>query len=167
MSYSINEALSYGVRIICTKLPYLEEIGIRNHEEAIILNFNCNNIEEVAEELQTIKKINWKPPEDNYMKYLVESKSTYEERKLTMKKIRVKQKFLDMKHGNCLRKAGEEFIEENSRAEDLINRGFAILVEDIKEKEVKVEKAVKEEKKERAVKETTKKGKPTSASKEK
>lgn len=68
-----------------------------------------------------------------------------------MKKIRVKQKFLDMKHANCLRKAGEEFIEESERAEDLINRGFATLVEDIKEKVTKVETAVKEEKKEKAV----------------
>ena len=68
-----------------------------------------------------------------------------------MKKIRVKQKFLDMKHSNCLRKAGDEFIEENERAEDLINRGFATLIENIKENTIKVETAVKEEKKEKAV----------------
>lgn len=55
-----------------------------------------------------------------------------------------------MKHNNILRKAGEEFIEEAERADDLINRGFAILVEEIKEKAVKIETAVKEEKKETA-----------------
>ena len=73
-----------------------------------------------------------------------------------MKKIRVKNKFLDMKHGNALRRPGEEFIEDNTRADDLISRGFCILVEEFKDepkKEVEVEQAVKEVKKEKAVKE--------------
>ena len=74
-----------------------------------------------------------------------------------MKKIRVKNKFLDMKHNNVLRRVGEEFIEDNARAKDLIDRGFCVLVEDIKDKAEKavdvVETAVKEVKKEKAVKE--------------
>ena len=70
-----------------------------------------------------------------------------------MKKIKVKVQFKDMKHNNVIRKVGEEMIEDNARADDLIARGFCLLVEDIIEKKVEVEHAVKEEKKEKAIKE--------------
>lgn len=67
-----------------------------------------------------------------------------------MMRIRCKAKFKDMKHNNIMRNIGEEFIEDEARANDLISRGFAILVEEIKKKEPEV--AVKETKKETATK---------------
>ena len=154
MSYSINEALAYGKQVVVTPLPYLEEIGIRRNENAVILEFDCSNIKEVADQIENLKEITWKPPEDGYNKILVPSKSTYTERRMGMKRIKVKQKFLDMKHNNIQRRTGEEFIEENDRADDLINRGFCLLVEELTPKETPAkEVAVKTEaKKERAIK---------------
>lgn len=70
-----------------------------------------------------------------------------------MKKIRAVVPFKDAKHDNILRKLGDEIVEENERAEVLIKLGFATLVEDIVEKKIKVEQAVKEVKKEKAVRE--------------
>lgn len=71
-----------------------------------------------------------------------------------MKKIRAVVKFKDMANHNMLRYVGDEFIVEDARANDLISRGFAKLVEEIKPKVEKVEVAIeKEEKKEKAVKE--------------
>lgn len=70
-----------------------------------------------------------------------------------MKKIRVVVPFKDKKHDNILRKLGDEIVEENERAELLIKREFASLVEDIIEKKIEVEQAIKEAKKEEAVKE--------------
>lgn len=153
LSYSINEALSYGTKVIVTPLPYLDEIGIKNNENALILNFDLSNINDVVSNIKNVSRAKWNCPDDNYYKYLAKGTSKYEEMKRTMKKIRVKNKFKDMKHNNTLRNVGEEFIEDNLRADDLIARGFCILIEDIKEKAEEVETAVKEIKKEKAVKE--------------
>lgn len=150
MSYSISEALSYGKQVIITPLPFLNEVGIHDGENAIVLNFNCDNIKEVAERIKNPKRIHWSAPADSYDKYLIKTKSKYQERRKNMKRIRVKQKFLDMMHGNCMRRTGDTFIEDNDRADDLIKRGFAIELEDIPEQR---EKAVKPEPKaERAIK---------------
>ena len=155
-SYSIAEALSYGTKVIVTPLPYLQEMQI-NDANALILNFDLSNLNEVVAQIDKPKRVNWQMPTDNYSKYLASGKSKYEEAKKKMLKIRVKNKFLDMKHNNVLRRVGEEFIEDNTRAMDLIQRGFCVLVEDlkaVKEKAVnEVETAVKEVKKEKAVKE--------------
>ena len=155
-SYSIVEALSYGTKVIVTPLPYLDEMQI-NGANALILNFDLSNLNEVVAKINNVTKVNWQMPQDIYGNYLAIGKSKFEEAKKKMLKIRVKNKFLDIKHNNALRKVGEEFIEDNTRAKDLIERGFCVLVEDlkaVKEKAVnEVETAVKEVKKEKAVKE--------------
>lgn len=71
-----------------------------------------------------------------------------------MKKIQIKENiriFIDMAHGNIRRKGGEIFTETDTRADDLIRRGYARLIEDLTEKTIEVETAVKAEKKEKAV----------------
>ena len=153
LSYSINEALAYGTKVIVTPLPYLDELGVENNKNALILDFDLKNLNDIVKNIKNVFRASWNAPEDIYYKYLVQSKSNYEETKANMKKIRVKVKFADMKHNNILRKVGEEFIEDGVRADDLISRGFAILVEEIKEKKDEIEVEVKEEKKEKAVKE--------------
>lgn len=154
-SYTINEALSYGARVCVTPLPYLKELNITN-ENAFILNFDLSNINDVVENIKHVKnkpRINWQMLNDDYIKILSKAKSSYIKELKTMKKIRVKNKFCDMQHNNIVRAVGEEFIEKADRAEDLIARGFCVFVEDMKEKAVEVETAVKEVKKEKAVKE--------------
>lgn len=156
LSYSINEALAYGTKVIVTPLPYLDELGIENNKNALILDFDLKNMNDIVKNIKNVSRASWNAPQDIYFKYLAKSKSKYEEMKTKMKKIRIKVKFADMKHNNILRKVGEEFIEDGVRADDLISRGFAILVEDLEEpkKEVaQIETAVKEVKKEKAVKE--------------
>ena len=70
-----------------------------------------------------------------------------------MKKIRAVVPFKDAKNDGKIRCIGEEFVEDDERASLLIHRGFATLVEDIVEKKIEVEQAVKEVKKEKAVRE--------------
>ncbi len=165
-SYSINEAMAYGTKVIVTPLPYLEEIGI-NESNAIICKFDMSNIDEVVGKIKQVERVNWKPPEDNYMNYLVQSKSKYKEMKTTMKKIRARRNFKDLAH-DINRKVGDIFYEEDKRADQLINGGWAVLLEDIQEavkkepkekavKEVAKAKAVAEPKKEKAVKKNAKK----------
>ena len=146
----------YGTKVIVTPLPYLSSIGITN-ENALILDFNLNNLNDIVEQIKNVSRVSWSVPEDNYKKYLYKSKSKYKEMRRTMKRIKVKNKFLDMKHNNVLRRAGETFIEESERAKDLIERGFCILVEDldayVEDAKEEIEVAIKEVKKEKAVKE--------------
>jgi len=70
-----------------------------------------------------------------------------------MKLLRVKNSFFDKEANNIKRKIDEEFKASDDRAKDLVSRGFAVLLENIVEKEIVVEEAVKEVKKEKAVKE--------------
>lgn len=143
-----------------TPLPYIDELSLTS-ENSVILDFDLKNIKDVVEKLKSfISQNNCEATNygnvlnDNYKKYLADGESHYiKEMKNNMKKIRAKVKFKDMKHNNILRNIGDEFVEENERAEDLIKRGFATLVEDIIEKKVEVEQAVKEVKKEKAIKE--------------
>lgn len=157
-SYSINEALSYGKAVVVTPLPYLNELPVAN-EKIFILDFNLQNIKDVVEKIKSLKSQNKRNAtnygyilSDNYKNILAEGKSKYlsKEWKERMKKIKVKAKFTDMKHDNILRTIGEEFIEEDARAEELISRGYATLVEVIKPKEVKIEKAVADKEEEKA-----------------
>jgi len=70
-----------------------------------------------------------------------------------MKLLRVIKPFFDKEANNQRRKIDEEFKASDDRAKDLVSKGFAVLLEDIIEKNVVVEEAVKEVKKEKAVKE--------------
>ena len=130
-------------------------------ENIVILDFKLENLKDVVEKIKSFKSQNNRKAtnyenvlNDNYAKYLYKGKSKYKEMRRTMKKIRVKNKFKDMKHNSLVRNVGDEFIEESVRADDLISRGFCVLVAEIPEKVEEVEVAApKEEKKETAVKE--------------
>lgn len=63
--YSVIEALSSNVPVIVTPLPVFKELKI-NEENSIILNFDCSNLAEVINKIQT-KKFNfiYKAPKDN------------------------------------------------------------------------------------------------------
>lgn len=68
------------------------------------------------------------------------------------KRIRVIKRFKDLQHNNIIRQVDDVIIEEEERADYIIAKGYAELIEEIKPK-VEVETAVKEVKKEKAVKE--------------
>lgn len=151
-SYAINEALMYGTQVVVTPLPYLKEFGIEDNKNALIMNFNCDNVYDIVKRIKDNHRAVWTVPKDNYKNILAKGKSHYtKEIRAGMKKVRVKVKFRDMMHNNIMRYVGEEFVEEDKRATDLIDRGFLSLVENIEPKVVAVEKAVKEERKEKAI----------------
>lgn len=159
-----GEALMYGKKVCVTPLPYLDELSLTN-ENSFILDFNLKNIKDVVEKIKSLQlannslSTNYKNIlKDNYRKYLAKGKSHYiEEMRNKMAKIRIKTKFRDMKHNNIIRYVGEELVEDEERAKDLVARGFATMIEEVIEKPQPVEQAVKEVKKEKAVKETAKK----------
>lgn len=103
MSYAINEALAYGSKVIVTPLPYLNEIGIRDNENALIMDFDIKNIQSIVDRITNISRVNWQIPKDNYRAILAPSKSRYIKMEVSMKKVRVKNTFIDMQNNNIRR----------------------------------------------------------------
>lgn len=85
-SYSILEALYRNIPVIVTPLPYLEEIGVRNNENAYIMDFDCSNIKSIVDKIKNKPKFKYKRLQDGYKKILYKSKSNYE----GGKKVKVK-----------------------------------------------------------------------------
>lgn len=167
MSYTINERTAViGKQVCVTPLPYLESIGI-NSENAIILNFDCSNIKEVVEKIKKPHKVTWQPPQDNYKKYLIESKSDYLERRARMKNLRVLIGFWDTKivyPNREWEEANSVIARDDERAKELIDfrhngKPIVEIVEAIEtaKKEVVAEKAVKKTTTKKVVKKDAKK----------
>ena len=68
-----------------------------------------------------------------------------------MIKIKCIQNYRDLKT-NTLREAGKEYIETDERAKQIINKGFAVMIEEIEEEVI--ENAIIEQTKETAKKKT-------------
>ena len=165
-SYSINEALYRNKPVIVTPLPYLEEIGYKDGETGYTLNFDCSNVDEVAEKMLNIPKFSFKPMQDIYGDLLTNKKSTYKE-EMNMK-VRVKciQNYFDIETNERKVISPTEYYEEpdkhpnrcewittKERADHLVLKGKVEIVEIIKE-ENKVEKAMPKTKTEKAIKKT-------------
>lgn len=130
------------------------------NENIVILDFNLQNIKDVAEKIKSFRSSNNRFATsyenllaDNYINILAKGKSKYDiERRKFMIRVKVKKAFKDMLHGNMIRSVGDVFEEEDARANDLIARGFVAFIEEIKPKVEAVEQAVKKEpKKEKAI----------------
>ena len=76
-SYLLKEGLFRNIPILVTPLPYLEEIGVKDGENAYILKFDCSNVDEVANKVKNIPKFTYKKQEDKYNELFTKKKSHY------------------------------------------------------------------------------------------
>ena len=118
-SYTLNEALYRNIPIISTPLPYLEEIGVKDGVNSYIVEFDCSNVNEVANKITNIPKFTFKQLEDNYKCIFKRSKSNYEEEKEMEVKVKALIDFSDIEAG-INRDRGDEFICSKERADYLI-----------------------------------------------
>lgn len=156
-SYTLNEALYRNIPIISTPLPYLAEIGVKNGKNGYIIDFDCENIDEVVKNIQNIPKFTFKQLDDNYRNIFAESSSNYEE-VLDMKyKVEAILNFYDMedqedkykelpelnKDGSKTRKTQHIWIVDKERADYLLEHNAIRVLEEIKPSEkIKKEKQV-------------------------
>ena len=151
-SYTINEALYRNIPVIVTPLPYLEEIGVKDGVNAWVMNFDCNNMKHIVDNITNVPKFEFKKLEDRYDELLVHNKSHYKEDK----KMKVKVEALDTYEKfnttdtelGRIPKAGEQFIVTKERLNVLLGnnelgRVFVRVVEPVEE----VKKAVVPKKK--------------------
>lgn len=158
-SYAINEALYRNIPIIATKLPYLEEIGVKDGLNAYLMDFDCSNMEYIVNNIENVPKFNFKPLPDRYSKLLYKSKSKYRggKRKVKVRALAVyeQQNIQDSTLGR-IPYAGEvfEISEERYKVLSGNNEYHIKFVELVEEKPIETEQ--KEVAKETAVKKVTK-----------
>ena len=140
--YTLNEGLGYGVPIIATPLSILKELPVTDNEK-IILDWNCNNADEVAKAIfeKEVKPFKYKIPKSGWDKLLVNKKSTYEAEK--SKKYLVKatkyyqiDSIMDIELG-ILPPEGYEFTIDSERLEllsgsNIYGHKFVEVVKEIK-----------------------------------
>lgn len=88
--YTTNEATAYGTPIITTPLSVYKEFTNITDNERLILDWDCSNVDEIARQIfeKEVKPFQYDPPEDDWDKILVKSKSTYKQE--LKKKVKVK-----------------------------------------------------------------------------
>lgn len=120
--YTINEALGYGVPIVSTPLSVVKELPIDDNMR-IELEWDCSNVKEVAKQIfeKKVEKFDYKPPKDDWDKILVKDKSSYQEEKDKLIKVRVLRRYTDLSLGRELQ-ANEEVEMILERVEYLIDR---------------------------------------------
>ena len=122
--YAPAEALKLGVPVIVTPCPAFLEIGIKDRENAFVIDYNMANIP-VKEIYKGLPKIKYESPKDRWNELLVEGKSTYLEDMTKIIEIQVIKRYNDVFFGREV-KAGEKIKVDVNRAEYLVeDRGLA------------------------------------------
>lgn len=121
-SYSIVEALSVGTPVIATDFAVAREQGIEDGKTGWILPMDMSRIP-LDEIYKGVPKFKWKPPESHYETVLSPGKSSWEEDKKQLVKLKSKMRFLDLKH-DVIRGNGEEWDDTYERALDLESKGL-------------------------------------------
>lgn len=83
--YSVVESLMVGTKVICTDLPVFKELGI-NEDNAIICNLNMENVD--VKKLTKYDDFTYRPPKDNWEKYLSTNKTYNPKEKVKARALR-------------------------------------------------------------------------------
>ena len=139
--YSLVEALSLNVPVICTNMPVLKEIGI-NENNAYVLDMNMSNIDTDKIYNNIPKVVDYKPPKCLLIDYINKTKSNYEEER-NMKYLvealdNYKRRNLKDAILNKVPEEGEQFEVSKERLDILLgdnnyNEAFVKVVKEIKE----------------------------------
>ena len=119
--YTDNEALSYGVPIITTPLSILHELPITDNEY-ITLDWNCANVDEVAEQIFTkkVKPFKYTPPADNWGVLLYKGKGNYKQYIKKPVKIQCIKDYYDLELNKNITTQDKPFTVSRLRADYLI-----------------------------------------------
>ena len=96
--YSVVESLMVGTKVIATDLPVFKELGL-NKENAIICDLDMKNVN-VNDITKEYKKFTYRPPKDNWGKYL-DNESTYNPDEEV--EVRVLRRYTDIILGQLIR----------------------------------------------------------------
>lgn len=144
-SYTINEALYRNVPVIVTPLPYLEEIGFKDNATGYILNFSCNNMDDIVSKIQNVPKFKFKHLKDNYGELFTNKETLYKEGNMKVK-VKCVQSYWDVQlhpdtnDPNKVLDVGYTWLVDKERADELVGKGLVEIVEILKEEKPKEDK---------------------------
>lgn len=127
-SYTLREALYRGVPIVVCELGYFKEIGIKDGENALFLEEDCSNVEEVVNRMKKPLKFKFEHVKDDYDKLIVAGKSQYQKELKTMVKVKCISKYIDIETGELKTPEDEPYKVNKIRAEELLVYGDIELV---------------------------------------
>lgn len=116
-SYTMKEAVYRGVPLVVRHLPYFDEIGIKDNENALFITED--NIEEVAKKMLTPLKFEFKPVVDGYDEIIKKGDSHFEEDLKMKYRVKAIYNFQDLE-AKVLRKSGDEFEVNQIRLDVLL-----------------------------------------------
>ena len=141
LSYTLNEGLYRNIPVICTPLPYLDEIGVKNGLNAYIMAFDCSNVDDIVKNIKKIPKFTFNKMQDKYADIFTKNKSRYEEEKSMKAKVKciMLEGYYDTVLGRDIA-YGEEFEVDKIRAEYLEQNKAVKILKVIDNKERKGKK---------------------------
>lgn len=121
--YAPAESLMLGTPVITTPCPAFLEIGIKDRENAFVIDFDMKDIP-VDEIYKGLPKFKYEPPKDRYDELLAKGKSDYQEQLNEMVEVQCIKRYNDVKLGK-VKQIGDKYIVDAVRAEDLVDNGYA------------------------------------------
>ena len=117
--FSVAEALSLGTPVIVTDCPVYKELGLKNGENAWILNFDMTYtpVKDIAKGLPKVK---WKPPKGRWDTFLADGKEEIPNENV---EVLVIEKYYDLVF-NKMMERGDVYTTDIKRAEYLYSRGL-------------------------------------------
>ncbi len=126
--YSVNEALSYGVRVVRTPLSVAKELKIPKNAQ-VVLDWDCNNVDEVAKAIFKPKtKFAYKPPKTSWDTILVQKPSHYTYNKNTVR-IKAIKPYYDIELCQNVSNWTPAWEVDMKRANELVRKNLVRVLE--------------------------------------
>ena len=120
--YAPAEALTLGVPVITTPCPAFLEIGVKDRENAFVIDYDMKDVP-VEEIYKGLPKFKYEVPQDRYGELLAKGKSDYQELRNKMVEVQCIKRYNDIRLGK-IKNVGETYFVDGIRAEDLAADGF-------------------------------------------
>lgn len=146
--YTVAEALKLGTPVIVTDCTAFKEIGVKDKENAFVVDFDLSNVN-VQDIYKKHLKFEYSEPRDSYDKYLEKGESLFMRNKKIMCEVEaiIDPDFLDVQL-NEVKELGARYIVDKNRADDLEFKGLVKIIREFDEneekKEVKAEETTEE-----------------------
>lgn len=127
LSYTISEGLYRNIPVIVTPLPYLKEIGVEHGKNAYIMEYDCSNVDEIADNITNIPKFTFNKMEDKYRELFTNKKSNYKEEAMIEVKCIYPGGYDDIEEGRHINE-GEIFETNKERAEYLAKNNAVVII---------------------------------------
>lgn len=122
--YSVIESLSVGTPVIVTDCPVYKELGLKNGENAFILDFNLSNVN-IKDIYKKSLKFQYEAKEDTWSNILVKGESQYKKDMKKFVKVQCISNFYDAENNLKLITTDTKPFKVNKvRAEDLADKGL-------------------------------------------